>query len=289
MLDNLSAGQVEPDLPDGVRFVRGDYTEREDACRLFARRRRSRSSRRAVGRDRFGRGSFPKFPDQCGRLISAFGASTTGESEEADQRFDRRCATWAKSRRRFPRIWHLHRCPLMAHRSSRSKVIAQPLLALMDYPVRRCDSPIFMVRTRHIRRAWSRPSSRTSFVASRWWYTAMEPSSATTSMSATWWSVLKRRLKRELTGAYQLGSGKPTALTSLIETLKEVSGRHFEVRHEARRSGEVHATWCNIGKASREFGYSAPTDLKMGVRSTWTWYVENQDRWSRQLVLSAAD
>jgi UDP-glucose 4-epimerase len=96
-------------------------------------------------------------------------------------------------------------------------------------------------------------------------------------------------LKRELTGAYQLGYGKPTTLTSLIATLKRVSGRDFGVQHRARRSGEVHSTWCNIDKATREFGYSAPIDLEAGVRATWTWYIENQEIWARQLVLSASD
>jgi UDP-glucose 4-epimerase len=96
-------------------------------------------------------------------------------------------------------------------------------------------------------------------------------------------------LGRRLSGAYQLGYGKPTALTTLLATLKKVSGRDFGVRYEARRSGEVHSTWCNIGKATREFGYSAPTDLEAGIGATWNWYVENQEIWSRQLVLSASD
>ena len=100
---------------------------------------------------------------------------------------------------------------------------------------------------------------------------------------------IEAALKRQLTGAYQLGSGKPTALNALIAALRLVYGRDFDVRYEARRGGEVHSTWCNITKASREFGYNAPTDLATGVAATWTWYVENQDSWSRQLVLSASD
>ena len=96
-------------------------------------------------------------------------------------------------------------------------------------------------------------------------------------------------LKRQLTGAYQLGYGKPTKLTALIATLKKVSGRDFAVRYESRRSGEVHSTWCNIGKAVREFGFNAPTDLESGVRTTWKWYLENREIWSRPVVLSASD
>jgi UDP-glucose 4-epimerase len=96
-------------------------------------------------------------------------------------------------------------------------------------------------------------------------------------------------LKRKLTGAYQLGSGRPATLKTLIATLKKVSRCDFVVRHEARRSGEVHSTWCNIAKVRRELGYSAPTDLETGEQATWAWYVENQELWSRQRILSASD
>jgi len=100
---------------------------------------------------------------------------------------------------------------------------------------------------------------------------------------------IEAALNRSLTGAYQLGSGRPTALNALIAALRNIAGRDFEVRHEPRRSGEVHSTWCNIGKASREFGYNAPTDLASGLAATWNWYAANRDTWSRQLVLSASD
>jgi UDP-glucose 4-epimerase len=100
---------------------------------------------------------------------------------------------------------------------------------------------------------------------------------------------IEAALKRHLSGAYQLGSGRPTTIRTLIETLKTVSGRDFQVRYEGRRSGEVHSTWCDIAKAAREFGYRAPTDLEAGLRATWAWYSENCEIWSRQPALSASD
>jgi UDP-glucose 4-epimerase len=100
---------------------------------------------------------------------------------------------------------------------------------------------------------------------------------------------IEAALKRQLSGAYQLGCGQPTAIRTLIETLKKVSGRDFQVRYEGRRSGEVHSTWCNIAKAAREFGYGAPTDLEAGLRTTWRWYLENREIWARQPALSVSD
>ncbi len=108
-------------------------------------------------------------------------------------------------------------------------------------------------------------------------------------MSAIWCAASRRRSSGELSGAYQLGYGQPTAIRTLIDTLTQVSGRDVQVRYEPRRSGEVHATWCNIAKAEREFGYRAPTGLEAGLRSTWTWYLENREVWWRQPALAGAD
>ncbi len=96
-------------------------------------------------------------------------------------------------------------------------------------------------------------------------------------------------LKRNLSGVYQLGYGQPATLKSLIATFKRIANRDIEVCYEPARRGEVHSTWCNIEKAQREFGYVAPTDLETGVRATWTWYIENQDTWSRQSVMFSSD
>ena len=100
---------------------------------------------------------------------------------------------------------------------------------------------------------------------------------------------IEAALKRELTGVYQLGSGRPTTLQTLVATLEKVSGRDFQIRYEARRSGEVHSTWCNIAKAASEFGYNAPTDLEAGLQSTWNWYLHNRELWERRQALSASD
>jgi UDP-glucose 4-epimerase len=100
---------------------------------------------------------------------------------------------------------------------------------------------------------------------------------------------IEAALHRNLTGPYQLGYGKPATLKTLIGVLKKVSDRDFEVRHEPRRAGEVHSTWCNTDKAKREFGFSAPTGLEAGVKATWQWYEANKEIWSAQRALSSSD
>jgi UDP-glucose 4-epimerase len=100
---------------------------------------------------------------------------------------------------------------------------------------------------------------------------------------------IEAMLRRDLKGTYQLGSGKPTSLLQLIDTLGTVTGRKPDVRFKAARAGEVHRTWCDISKAEREIGYTAPTGLEDGLRQTWDWFVGNQDIWERQVALSSSD
>ena len=100
---------------------------------------------------------------------------------------------------------------------------------------------------------------------------------------------IEKALRCELTGAYQLGSGRPTSLLQLIDALRDVTGRGFEVYKAVARAGEVHRTWCDISKAEREIGYSAPTTLAEGLKRTWHWFVANEQLWERQLVLSSSD
>jgi UDP-glucose 4-epimerase len=101
--------------------------------------------------------------------------------------------------------------------------------------------------------------------------------------------AIETALNRQFTGVYQLGSGQPTTLHMLIAMLNKISGRDFQIRYVDRRCGEVHSTWCDISKAAREFNYCAPTTLEAGLQETWFWYLENQEIWARQIVLSASD
>lgn len=100
---------------------------------------------------------------------------------------------------------------------------------------------------------------------------------------------IEAALAQPLYGIYHLGSGRPTTLLKLIALLKKVSGNDVEVHHAARRTGEVHSTWCSIVKAKRDLGYDAPTRLKAGLTDTWRWYVDNRDLWSQLPAQSATD
>lgn len=73
-------------------------------------------------------------------------------------------------------------------------------------------------------------------------------------------------------GAYQLGSGRPTTINELLETMRTVTGRDLEVRYEPFRAGEIRDTWCQVDKARAELGFDPSTDLETGLRATWEWF-----------------
>lgn len=90
-------------------------------------------------------------------------------------------------------------------------------------------------------------------------------------------------------GTFQLGSGRPTSILELVQALASATGSRLNIQHEPARKGEVHSTWCDVGKAREAFGYAAPTALAAGLRETWDWFAANQSSWRRQRILTAAD
>jgi UDP-glucose 4-epimerase len=100
---------------------------------------------------------------------------------------------------------------------------------------------------------------------------------------------IEAALRRDLKGTFQLGSGKPTTLLELIDMLGKVTGRNFNVQFRPGRAGEVHRTWCDISKAELEIDYSAPTNIEQGLRQTWDWFLANRHIWERQVALSSSD
>lgn len=78
----------------------------------------------------------------------------------------------------------------------------------------------------------------------------------------------------DVSGVFQLGSGRPTSINELIGEMKRVVGpeRWPEVRYEDWRAGEVRRTYCKIDKAKAAFGFAPETPLASGLEATWSWF-----------------
>ena len=86
---------------------------------------------------------------------------------------------------------------------------------------------------------------------------------------------IRSALDLDVSGVYQLGSGQPTSLNTLLEEIRLVTGtsHSFKVHYEDFRAGEIQHTWCDISKARSELGFSTNTQLSDGLRKTWDWFL----------------
>lgn len=79
----------------------------------------------------------------------------------------------------------------------------------------------------------------------------------------------------EVSGVFQLGSGRPTTINELLAEMRQVVGgaRWPEVRYADWRAGEVRRTYCDISKSAGAFDFKPATPLAAGLRATWEWFL----------------
>lgn len=76
--------------------------------------------------------------------------------------------------------------------------------------------------------------------------------------------------------AYNLGIGRPFSVKDVVESVRRVSGRAFEVRSGARRAGDAAALYASGERARRELGWSPRfEELDAIVETAWRWRVKH--------------
>lgn len=85
-------------------------------------------------------------------------------------------------------------------------------------------------------------------------------------------------LQDKLTGVYQLGTGIPTSVNTLIESMQQIVPQEYQiqVKYEDFRLGELRETYCDISKARRELNFNPAKPLIEGLQETWDWFVQSQ-------------
>jgi len=63
-----------------------------------------------------------------------------------------------------------------------------------------------------------------------------------------------------------VGSGEPTELNNMIDTLGEVLGRRLERNHLPEQPGDVPQTWADIRRAQRRLTHEPGVSLREGIR-----------------------
>ena len=67
-------------------------------------------------------------------------------------------------------------------------------------------------------------------------------------------------------GIFNIGSGKPSSINELANTILELAGVDLEIYHEKPRIGDIKDSYADISKAKKFFGYEPKIALKDGLR-----------------------
>ncbi|HEY3814094.1 MAG TPA: UDP-glucose 4-epimerase GalE [Caulobacteraceae bacterium] len=84
--------------------------------------------------------------------------------------------------------------------------------------------------------------------------------------------ALKRLLDGGQSDVFNLGTGTGTTVRELIATIRDVSGRPFEVEEAARREGDAPVLVADNRKAREVLGWTPKLDLQAIVESAWAWH-----------------
>ena len=95
--------------------------------------------------------------------------------------------------------------------------------------------------------------------------------------------TLIRALDSTQGGVFQLGSGTPTSVNSLIEKISRITGKvsDSDIKYLDKRVGEVEKTYCDVSKAKNEIDYNPKVDLEGGLTRTWEWFLTQQSLFTK--------
>jgi len=71
--------------------------------------------------------------------------------------------------------------------------------------------------------------------------------------------------------AYNLGSGSPIRLDSLVTAIFDVAGKSARIDHAAVPAGDVDATFADLSRAREELGYAPRVSLRDGLATVHQW------------------
>lgn len=83
---------------------------------------------------------------------------------------------------------------------------------------------------------------------------------------------------------YNLGTGNGSSVRELVDTIREVSGRPFDVAEVERRPGDPDRLVADNSKARAKLGWVPQKSFRDVVESAWHWHAETEARVFGELV-----
>jgi len=77
---------------------------------------------------------------------------------------------------------------------------------------------------------------------------------------------------------YNVGTGEGKSVREVIDAVKEISGKDFEVIETGRREGDPAMLVANSEKIQRELGWKPKISFEEGLKETWEWFEKNQNK-----------
>lgn len=74
-----------------------------------------------------------------------------------------------------------------------------------------------------------------------------------------------------------LGNNYAISLKSLITNIEEITGKKVRIDQQPEQAGDVPRTFADVSKAKRLLNYAPGTQLKEGLQSFYTWFLENKE------------
>ena len=82
----------------------------------------------------------------------------------------------------------------------------------------------------------------------------------------------RRAVERQVSGAFNLGTGRGNSVWEVIEACRKVTGHEIPVVESGRREGDPPVLVAAGHKAARVLDWAPVNDLEDMVRSAWAWY-----------------
>jgi UDP-glucose 4-epimerase len=79
-------------------------------------------------------------------------------------------------------------------------------------------------------------------------------------------AVLALLQSDNVTGVFNIGSGKASSINDLAKTVLSILGKDCGIVHQPSRLGDIMHSSANISKAEKAFGYSPKVPLERGIR-----------------------
>jgi UDP-glucose 4-epimerase len=92
--------------------------------------------------------------------------------------------------------------------------------------------------------------------------------------------VIIAALGSQVSGVFQLGSGRETSVNALLKAMSKAVGEDLSKRvdYQPARKGEIIRTYCDISLARKELGFAPVTDFATGLAATWAWFQSQMAR-----------